>query len=99
MFLLDQAGWCGEFDRTRNENGLRIPNAERLKALQTLEQSIVNLRKCKFSMNSERRFEISLCETLPGIRVETLNRIEKARVTADTATIAKIDRALKHAER
>lgn len=34
-----------------------------------------------------------------GIRVETLNRIEKARVTADTATIQKIDRALKRSER
>jgi DNA-binding XRE family transcriptional regulator len=34
-----------------------------------------------------------------GIRVETLNRIEKAKVTADTATIAKIDRALRRAER
>jgi DNA-binding XRE family transcriptional regulator len=34
-----------------------------------------------------------------GIRVETLNRIEKAKVTADTATIAKIDRALKRAEK
>jgi ribosome-binding protein aMBF1 (putative translation factor) len=34
-----------------------------------------------------------------GIRVETLNRIENARVTADTATIAKIDRALKRAEK
>ena len=34
-----------------------------------------------------------------GIRVETLNRIEKAKVTPDTATIAKIDRALKRAER
>ena len=34
-----------------------------------------------------------------GIRVETLNRIEKARVTADTATISKIDRALKRAEK
>jgi ribosome-binding protein aMBF1 (putative translation factor) len=33
-----------------------------------------------------------------GIRVETLNRIEKAKVTADTATIAKIERALKRAE-
>jgi DNA-binding XRE family transcriptional regulator len=32
-----------------------------------------------------------------GVRVETLNRIEKAKVTADTATIAKIDRALKRA--
>jgi ribosome-binding protein aMBF1 (putative translation factor) len=34
-----------------------------------------------------------------GIRVETLNRIEKAKVTADTATIGKIDRALKRAEK
>lgn len=34
-----------------------------------------------------------------GIRVETLNRIEKAKVTADTATITKIDRALKRANR
>lgn len=34
-----------------------------------------------------------------GIRVETLNRIEKAKVTADTATIVKIDRALKRAEK
>jgi ribosome-binding protein aMBF1 (putative translation factor) len=32
------------------------------------------------------------------IRAETLNRIERAKVTADTATIAKIDRALKRAE-
>jgi len=37
--------------------------------------------------------------TVAGIRVETLNRIEKAKVTADTATIAKIDRALKRAIR
>jgi ribosome-binding protein aMBF1 (putative translation factor) len=37
--------------------------------------------------------------TAAGIRVETLNRIEKAKVTADTATIAKIDRALKRAEK
>lgn len=35
---------------------------------------------------------------LAGIRVETLNRIEKARVTPDTATIVKIDRALKRAQ-
>lgn len=34
-----------------------------------------------------------------GIRVETLNRIEKAKVTADTATIGKIDRALRRAEK
>jgi len=33
------------------------------------------------------------------IRVETLNRIEKGRVSADTATIVKIDRALKNATR
>jgi len=30
-----------------------------------------------------------------GVRVETLNRIERAKVTPDTATIAKIDRALR----
>jgi DNA-binding XRE family transcriptional regulator len=34
-----------------------------------------------------------------GIRVETLNRIENAKVTADTATISKIDRALKRLEK
>jgi ribosome-binding protein aMBF1 (putative translation factor) len=34
-----------------------------------------------------------------GIRVETLNRIEKAKVTPDTATIVKIDRALKRTEK
>ena len=34
-----------------------------------------------------------------GIRAETLNRIEKARVTADTATVAKIVRVLEKAER
>jgi DNA-binding XRE family transcriptional regulator len=34
-----------------------------------------------------------------GIRAETLNRIEKAKVTADTATITKIDRALRQAEK
>ena len=30
-----------------------------------------------------------------GVRVETLNRIERAKVTADTATVTKIDRALR----
>jgi ribosome-binding protein aMBF1 (putative translation factor) len=34
---------------------------------------------------------------LAGVRVETLNRIEKAKVTPDEATIKKIDRALKRA--
>jgi DNA-binding XRE family transcriptional regulator len=34
-----------------------------------------------------------------GIRGETLNRIEKAKVTADTATITKIVRVLEKAER
>jgi ribosome-binding protein aMBF1 (putative translation factor) len=29
-----------------------------------------------------------------GIRVETLNRIEKAKVTADVATMERIDKAL-----
>jgi hypothetical protein len=35
----------------------------------------------------------------PSIRPETLNRIEKARVTADTATLSKITRILEKAER
>jgi DNA-binding XRE family transcriptional regulator len=34
-----------------------------------------------------------------GIRPETLNRIEKAKSTADTATVAKIVRVLEKAER
>ncbi len=34
-----------------------------------------------------------------GIRPETLNRIERAKVTADTATVAKIVRVLEKAER
>ena len=34
-----------------------------------------------------------------GIRPETLNRIEKAKVTADTATVTKIIRVLERAER
>ena len=50
-----------------------------------------------------RRNDVGLSQkslaSAAGIRVETLNRIEKARVTPDTATIAKIDRALKRAER
>lgn len=33
------------------------------------------------------------------IRAETLNRIEKAKVTADTATVARIVRVLEQAER
>jgi ribosome-binding protein aMBF1 (putative translation factor) len=33
-----------------------------------------------------------------GVRAETLNRIEKARVTADMATIVKLDKVLKRAE-
>lgn len=33
-----------------------------------------------------------------GIRPETLNRIEKAKVTADTATVTKIARVLEKAE-
>ena len=34
---------------------------------------------------------------LAGVRVETLCRIETGKHTASTATIAKVDRALKHA--
>jgi DNA-binding XRE family transcriptional regulator len=34
-----------------------------------------------------------------GVRIETLNRVENAKVTPDTATIVKIDKALRKAER
>jgi len=34
-----------------------------------------------------------------GVRAETVNRIEKAKVSADTATVTKIVRALEKAER
>jgi DNA-binding XRE family transcriptional regulator len=34
-----------------------------------------------------------------GVRAETLNRIERGKVTADTATITKIDRVLEQAEK
>src|SRR5258707_241175 len=34
---------------------------------------------------------------LAGIRAETLNRIERAKVTPDEATVSKIDRALRRA--
>jgi DNA-binding XRE family transcriptional regulator len=33
-----------------------------------------------------------------GVRIETVNRVEKGKVTPDTATIMKIDKALKKAE-
>jgi len=50
-----------------------------------------------------RRWSIGLSQAevarRAGIRPETLNRIEKAKVTADTATIAKIVRVLERAER
>ena len=38
------------------------------------------------------------CARRAGIRPETFNRIERAKVTADTATVAKIDKALSAAE-
>lgn len=51
----------------------------------------------------KRRWSVGLSQAelarRAGIRAETLNRIEKAKVTADTATITKIDRILQKAER
>jgi DNA-binding XRE family transcriptional regulator len=35
---------------------------------------------------------------LAGVRVETLNRIEKGHVTADMATLAKVDQAIQRAK-
>ncbi len=49
-----------------------------------------------------RREEVGLSQkalaAAARVRVETLNRIERAKVTPDTATIVKIDKALKKAE-
>jgi DNA-binding XRE family transcriptional regulator len=51
----------------------------------------------------KRRWAVGLTQAevarRAGIRAETLNRIEKAKVTADTATVTKIVRALEDAER
>src|SRR6266498_3838234 len=50
-----------------------------------------------------RRWSVGLSQAevarRAGIRPETLNRIEKAKVTADTRTITKVVRALETAER
>jgi DNA-binding XRE family transcriptional regulator len=37
--------------------------------------------------------------TLAGVRIETVNRVEKARHTPSTATIVKLDEALRKVER
>lgn len=51
----------------------------------------------------KRRWAVGLSQAevarRAGIRSETLNRIEKAKVTADTATVTKISRVLDKAER
>lgn len=51
-------------------------------------------------IRSRRRAGLSQAELArrAGIRVETLNRIEKVKVTPSVATVDKIDRALKAAE-
>ena len=52
---------------------------------------------------TKRRWALGLSQAevarRAGIRPETLNRIEKAKVTADTATVTKIVRILERAER
>ncbi len=51
----------------------------------------------------KRRWAVGLSQAevarRAGIRPETLNRIEKAKVTADTATVSQIARVLERAER
>jgi len=51
----------------------------------------------------KRRWAVGLSQAeiarRAGIRPETLNRIEKAKVTADTATVTKVARVLDKAER
>jgi DNA-binding XRE family transcriptional regulator len=51
----------------------------------------------------KRRWAVGLSQAevarRAGVRAETINRIERAKVTADTATITKIDRVLEQVER
>jgi DNA-binding XRE family transcriptional regulator len=51
----------------------------------------------------KRRWAVGLTQAevarRAGIRGETVNRIERAKVTADTATVSKIVRVLERAER
>jgi DNA-binding XRE family transcriptional regulator len=52
-----------------------------------MARTIIRRRKAK-------GFTQAALARLAKIRVETLNRIEKAKVTADTATIAKLEKIL-----
>ena len=95
-----------EYDRLRRRAGLAgnddlpgFPRADRkgnypaVKALRTgLARKLIR-----------RRWAVGLSQAevarRAGIRPETLNRVERAKVTADTATIAKIVKVLERAER
>jgi DNA-binding XRE family transcriptional regulator len=59
----------------------------------------VSIARTVIRQRSEAGLTQKALAEMAGIRVETLNRIEKGKVTPDTATIAKIDRALKRADR
>lgn len=55
----------------------------------------VNMARTIIVRRRKRRMSQAALARMAGIRVETLNRIERGKVSADTATIAKIDGALK----
>ena len=57
----------------------------------------VNIARTIIQRRRDAGLSQSALANAAGIRVETLNRIERGKVTADTATIAKIDRALANA--
>ncbi len=76
-----------------------FPGAERDGTFPALQTGRVSIAREVIRRREAVGLSQKALAALAGIRVETLNRIEKAKVTADTATIAKIDRALKRAER
>jgi len=96
----------GEYDKLRQAASIpgdvempefppRLPNGN-YPAIQAVRVSLA--RKL-----IKRRWAVRLTQAelarRAGVRAETINRIEKAKVSADTATVTKIVRVLEKAER
>jgi DNA-binding XRE family transcriptional regulator len=91
--LRHRAGAAGDVDLPRLPARLPSGNYPAIEALRVgLARKLI-----------KRRWSVGLTQAevarRAGIRAETVNRIEKARVTADTATIQKITRVLEQAEK
>lgn len=91
--LRKRAAIAGDVELPELPSKLQSGNYPAVKALRVgLARKLIN-----------RRWSVGLSQAevarRAGIRAETLNRIEKAKVTADTTTVAKIVRVLEKAER